>query len=192
MIAQEKIDYVINFIKKNVDVHYHYHSYEHTQYVFKAAQEIIAHEKLSKYDTELILMAALFHDTGFIYGNNDHEENSCIIAANKLKEWDYDDADIRIIEGIIMATKIPQNPKTHLEEILADADLEYLGTDMYEEISEQLYQELLFVNKDLDKNRWLDIQISFMKKHHFFTTFCKENRSAKKQENLQKLVNDKT
>jgi uncharacterized protein len=178
MIAQEKIDYVINFIKENVDVHYHYHSYEHTQYVFKAAQEIIAHEKLSKHDTELILMAALFHDTGFIYGNKDHEENSCIIAAKKLKEWDYDDADIRIIEGIIMATKIPQNPKTHLEEILADADLEYLGTDMYEEISEQLYQELLFANKDLDKNRWLDIQISFMEKHHYFTTFCKENRSA--------------
>ena len=42
-----------------------------------------------------------------------------------------------------MATEIPQNPKTHLEMIMCDADLDYLGRYDFETISNNLYTEFL-------------------------------------------------
>ena len=40
-----------------------------------------------------------------------------------------------------MATKVPQSPKNHLEEILCDCDLDYLGRDDFEKISNNLFSE---------------------------------------------------
>ena len=82
-----------------------------------------------------------------------------------------------------MATKIPQSPKNHLEEILADADLDYLGRDDFEKISERLFQELALN----DRNEWNKIQISFFEKHNYFTDSAKRMRNEKKQENLEKI-----
>ena len=49
------------------------------------------------------------------------------MAKEELPKFGLSEKDIELICGMIMATKIPQNPKTKLEKIIADADLEYLG-----------------------------------------------------------------
>jgi hypothetical protein len=89
---------------------------------------------------------------------------------------------------MIMATQIPQSPENKLEEILADADLEYLGTEAFERTANDLFRELQSINPDLTEEKWLNTQISFIGKHHFFTGFCKENREQTKQVYLQKLL----
>jgi len=48
---------------------------------------------------------------------------------------------------MIMATKIPQSPKNLLEQIICDADLDYLGRERYEENSLLLLQELRLKKK---------------------------------------------
>jgi hypothetical protein len=92
------------------------------------------------------------------------------------------------IYGMIRATKIPQNPLTLQEKIVADADLEYLGTDLFYPISQHLYHEFRHFNPELTVERFNEIQVNFIRKHRYHTTFCKTFRSSKKQKNLQELI----
>jgi len=89
-----------------------------------------------------------------------------------------------------MATEIPQMPKTKLEEILADADLEYLGSSYFEIKADKLFNELQHLNPSLTGEEWNKAQISFLQKHHYFTGFCKENRESIKQMYLNKLIHN--
>ena len=181
-------EFVINLLKNNLPEKYYYHNPEHTIYVQEKAMEIGSHEKCTEEEMELMEIAALWHDTGYIKMYRQHEEQSCILARKYLPEYGLSSIDIEKICGMIMATKIPQTPKNKLEEIIADADLEYLGTETFEIKSEDLFHELQSLNPLLTKDKWDEMQISFLQKHHYFSRFCKENREPVKQDYLNKLI----
>jgi len=144
-------------------------------------------EKLNKKDTLLLKVAALYHDIGFIKGSKNHEEESCKIAKRHLKSDGFSKEDIDKICGMIMATKIPQQPKNELENILADADLEYLGTKEFWKIGDLLFEELRYDHKDMTRNQWDNIQISFLSMHKYHTKFCKQYREKYKRQHLEHL-----
>ncbi len=118
-------------------------------------------------------ITALFHDIGYLESNIDHEERGCTIAADWLSRYDIAFQDLQAIKGMIMATKLPQKPKTHLEKVIADADLLYVGTTQYEKISMKLYSEFRFYNPELDHLKWVNLQIDFLSSHSYHTAFCK-------------------
>lgn len=160
-----------------------YHNADHTRYVLKKAVFLANESRVNEAEISLLKLAALFHDTGFIHGSKYHEETSCEIAKSYLSR-DYSESELAKIYGMIMATKIPQNPQTELEKILADADLEYLGTDHFKEVGQSLYEELKHSIPDFSQQAWDELQLAFMEKHHFHTDYCRQNREPKKQENL--------
>ena len=71
----------------------------------------------------LLKVAVLYHDLGFTRVYKNHEEVGIEIAQAGITRVRFYRKEIDIIAGMIMATKIPQNPKTQLERIIADADL---------------------------------------------------------------------
>lgn len=180
-------DKVIARLEAELPEHYTYHSADHTRYVVKKAEQIAIKEKVSKNNVKLIKIAALYHDIGFIENSANHEEISCKIAAKDLKSLQFSQKDIDKICGMIMATKIPQSPKTHLEAILADADLEYLATSRFKEIGDMLYEELKTQNPKFNQKQWNELQISFMSKHEYHTDYCKRYKEWRKQKNLDGL-----
>mgnify|MGYP006205571307 CR=1 FL=1 len=104
-------------------------------------------------DFLLIKLAALYHDTGFLEVYKGHEEVSCVKATRELTAVGLGDAAIQRICGMIMATKIPQQPHNLLEQILADADLDYLGRTDFFPISNKLRTEFIdhkIVNTNVD------------------------------------------
>ncbi|TFV93662.1 HD domain-containing protein [Algoriphagus kandeliae] len=163
-----------------------YHNPAHTQYVTEKALFLAGIEKISKGEVELLQLAALFHDTGFIENPKNHEEIGCGIATEYLKDLVSKD-DLKKIHGMIMATKIPQSPTNQLERIMADADLEYLGTDDFERQGNALYEELLHFNSSLSEQAWNELQLTFLEKHHYHTDYCKKYREPKKQENIESV-----
>ncbi len=181
-------EYVLNMLSTELPKQYFYHCPEHTLYVQEKTQEIGRNEGCSEDELNLLNIAALWHDTGYIriYGN--HEEQSCLLAQQYLPEYGLSADDIDTICGIIMATKIPQSPKNKLEEIIADADLEYLSADTFEIKSQDLFHELQWLNPMLTEKKWNEMQISFITKHKYFTRFCIENREPVKQIRLDKLI----
>ena len=139
---QSMQDFVISLLKANLSEFYYYHNYEHTLYVIEKVVEIGLYEKCTNEELELVTIAAMWHDTGYIETYKDHEEESCKLARHYLPGYGVPAADIAKICGMIMATEIPQMPKTKLEEILADADLEYLGSSHFEIFSYALFPPL--------------------------------------------------
>jgi uncharacterized protein len=165
-----------------------YHSPKHTRYVLEQAEYISIQENVSEHDLYLIKTAALFHDIGFIQQYKDHEEAGCEITREFMERYSFDPIDAEKIFGMIMATKIPQKPHTLPEKIVADADLEYLGTDLFHKVSLFLYKEMLYLDPDLDLKSFNQIQIKFLSAHTYHTDFCKNHREEKKLEKLRELM----
>ena len=181
-------EFVVKLLKDNLPLFYFYHNEQHTLYVLKKAVEIAEHENCSPAELRLIKAAALWHDTGITETYVGHEEISCRLASKYLPDFGFSMDEISAIRGMIMATKIPQSPHNKLEEIIADADLEYLGTDRATEISSLLFRELQYIDGSLTKDEWINKQIPFLKSHHYFTKYLKGKREHEKNRYLKFLT----
>lgn len=180
--------FVISLLNDNLPPNYYYHNYEHTLYVLDKAMEIGQHENCTELQVKLLVAAALWHDAGYIKTYNNHEEAGCELAAFYLPGYGYSPEEIEKVKGMIMATKLPQSPKNKLEEIIADADLEYLGTADAGIWADRLYQEWHALDKTLTREEWQHKQVSFISNHHYFTDYCKSTREPLKQRYLNDLV----
>lgn len=178
---------VMKMLRDQLPPHLYYHNPEHTIDVIESAGRIAVSEGCSHEEILLLKLAALFHDTGYVKDMREHEKRGCEIAMEMLSANNVDPDKIRIICGIIMATKIPQSPKTKLEEIICDADLDYLGRTDYFPIAENLYREFLAYEKINNEKDWIDLQQDFLRSHTYFTKTSVKLRQSGKQENLGKI-----
>jgi uncharacterized protein len=183
-------DFVMGLLRDNLPENYLYHNPDHTLYVIQKAMEIGRQELCTEDELEFIRVAALWHDTGYTKTYKDHEEQSCILARHYLPEFGYTEEYITRICDMIMVTKIPQLPKNKLEQILADADLEYLGTEEFEMKSGCLFKELQSVKPFYTKAEWNHAQVSFISNHHYFTLYCQQIKEPVKKKHLLKLTGD--
>jgi len=188
---KEVRSYVFNKFKNELPPEVVYHNFDHTIEVVNAAFEIGKAENISDKEMEALLLAAWFHDIGNIKGYENHEEESEKIAVHFLEEKNFKQDKIAVIEALIDATKMPQQPKNKLEEILCDADLVHLGKKDFKEKSEllKLEWELLGV-KDLSQFDWCCENEQFLISHSFFTDYAYENFNHQKAVNLLKLKKD--
>ena len=182
-------DFIIDKLKRELSADLTYHGLHHTLDVFDITKELCNIEAVTSREAVLLKTAALFHDSGFTINNKDHELLGCQIAQKELPKFGYSDEEIEQICGMIMATKIPQNPQNHLEAILCDADLDYLGRDDFFSIGATLYEELKAYNVLQNEEAWNRLQVSFLEKHTFFTPTSIERRAQKKALYLDQLRN---
>ena len=168
----------------------HYHNVEHTLHVIEAAEKIAIQENLGDDDIILVKTAALFHDSGFLLQYDQNEVIGCEISKEILTEYGYSDINIEKISNMIMATAIPQAPKNKLDEILCDADLDYLGGDDFIQISNQLRSELKEKEKNFTEKEWLTFEIAFLEKHTYFTKYSQAHREEQKQKRLNDLKHE--
>ncbi|SDD83105.1 HD domain-containing protein [Mucilaginibacter pineti] len=184
MQIEQAREFILDKIKRELPACFHYHNADHAVDVYTAAGQIARAEGIEAHDTALLLTAALFHDSGFITGQVDHELNSCKIARQYLPAFGYSADDIDQICTIIMATKMPQNPQTRLGEIICDADLDYLGRNDFFILSKRLFSELVITDHLETELEWDKLQVVFLEKHHYFTKTAISLRAAAKQQHL--------
>ena len=183
---QDAFDKIEAFLLKELPSHYTYHSIEHFRDVVKQVERIAKKEKVDKSGILDLKLAAWLHDVGYIWGPIDHEKKSVEYAKVILNEMKFPKSKVSLITGMIMATKMPQSPKNHFEQIICDADLDYLGRNDYEDISSNLLKELEIDQKITNLN-WLKIQEKFLKSHSYFTLTSQKSREKNKQKRLRKI-----
>jgi len=165
-----------------------YHGLHHTQDVLKMAVEIATSEGIRGRELKLVKTAALFHDAGFVKNKHaGHEHEGCLMCLAYLPGFGYTAADIEIICGMIMATKIPQSPQNLLEQIICDADLDYLGREDFTKVGNSLFEELKLYHLIGDEQAWNRLQVNFLSAHRFHTRTNKTLRDPVKQRYLDKL-----
>lgn len=179
--------FIINKLNNELPGHLSYHNTAHTLDVVESARRIGEAEGITSANMELLLTAAYYHDAGFLFKTVGHEEESCRIAREILPGFGYDTGEIEKICGMIMATRLPQSPQNHLEQILADADLDDLGRDDFFAVGDKLFLENSFFGLDANPQEWRRKQLDFMKKHHYFTKSAINLRQAKKDANLERI-----
>lgn len=173
---------------RNLPQVYSYHNREHTTGVVTAAAQIGKNTGLTDDEMETLMIAAWLHDTGYVKGCVGHEKNSAQEAENLLKEWGAPTEKIKAVKNAIEATRMPQSPKSLVEEVLCDADLAHLSDENLLEHSETLRKEWSqTLNKTFTDDEWLENNLSFLKKHQYFTPFGRTVLQEKKKKNIKKL-----
>lgn len=178
-------------LKNELPKYLYYHSTEHIKDVYTATKQIAASEGVKGENLKLLLIAAMYHDSGFMIQAKNHEKLSCNIVKETLPDFGFSSEQIKKICGMIMATKIPQNPQNHLEEILCDADLDYLGREDFFNIGNHLFEELKTYKIVNTKRDWNRLQIGFLEQHNYFTKTAIALRKPQKDNYLQ-LLKEKT
>lgn len=183
--------FIVKKLNEELATNLYYHGFHHTVDVLNAAIMIAEVEDVRGDELTLLKTGALFHDCGFLRTYKNHEEAGCEIAREALPDFGYTVEDIDVVCGLIMATKIPQTPKTFLEQVICDADLDYLGREDFEFIASSLYRELTENKLIANEQDWNRLQVKFLSSHKYFTFFSKRLREKPKQTHLsdiQKIV----
>lgn len=180
--------HIIKVLERGLSSKLHYHSIAHTKDVVKAVERYALLEGVTDEGLFLLKSAATYHDAGFV---EDYERNEPIgarMAEEILPKYGYSEQHIAQIKELIFVTQIPHKPKNHLEEIICDADLDYLGRDDFHEIADKLRRELKEHGKIDSDRKWDELQVSFLRMHTYFTPTAIASRSEKKAKNLQEVL----
>lgn len=188
MLYRELENHVFRLLASELADNLYYHDIKHTADVIRAAERLCFLEGVVGQEALLVKTAALFHDCGFTRQYIDNEDCAIEMAHEILPNFGYSAHHIKTVEEIIGVTRIPHNPQNHLQEIMCDADLDYLGREDFPPISDNLRRELVAYNIIKTPKEWDGIQVRFFGLHKFFTASAIKMRSAKKQEHLQMIM----
>ncbi|MDD2195738.1 MAG: adenylate/guanylate cyclase domain-containing protein [Bacteroidales bacterium] len=180
-------EFIFDKLEKGLPTNLYYHNLKHTVDVYTQVELIGRAEGVDHEEMLLLRTAALFHDAGHLIDYDTHEEMAVKLAREILPEYQYSDEQINLISELIMSTKLPPQPKSLLEEIMCDADLDYLGRTDFIPVSDTLYKELHEHGKVGTLREWNYIQTQFIEKHSYFTKTARKLRNVNKRSQLDKL-----
>lgn len=179
--------HIMKLLEQHLSKDLHYHSIAHTKDVVKAVERLALSEGVTDEGLFLLKSAATYHDAGFIEQYDENEPIGVRLAQEILPKYGYTQEHIDRIKELIYVTKIPHAPSNKLEEIICDADLDYLGRDDFHEIADKLRHELRDHGKINSDRQWDEIQIKFLTSHRYFTKTAKKTRLKKKLANLEEI-----
>ena len=160
--------YVEPLLGPGLDPRLTYHTLAHTRYVAEQAQALAAAAGLGPDDTDALLVAAWFHDTGYLDVYDGHEYRGMARAADWLRAQGAPAARIAVVENLIRATHRDEPANTELEKLLVDADLSNLAAADFRARAERLRTEWeLALDKTYSNVEWAELQLQFMLAHRY-------------------------
>lgn len=165
-----------------------YHNLDHAKAVAKASKTIGTACRLSAEELEGVILAAWFHDAGYVEAIEGHEEKSVEIATAFLREQAYPPKRIAKVAGCIRATKMPQNPRNLMEQVLCDGDISHLASKDFLEVSELIRLEIEHrMGRKLSEAEWLTMNTVFVAGHQFHTDYARSKYAPQHAANLAAL-----
>jgi predicted metal-dependent HD superfamily phosphohydrolase len=187
-LIEDISQYISKLFDKRLPASFLYHNIRHTKDVVYTSSVIAEKSGLDNDDTELLLIAAWFHDTGYTESIEYHEEKSARIAEEFLTGRNVPQEKISVVTRAILSTKIPQRPGNDIEKILCDADLAYMGSSDFIEKIKLLREEWsLTLNKTYTDYEWLIASMNFIESNSFHTESAHKIFEGKRKENLALL-----
>jgi len=180
--------YALSRLEKELPADLTYHSLAHTRdEVLPAARRLAAMIGVPEAELRLLETAAVYHDLGYTSQRQEHERMGADLVAQILPGFGFGPAHISAIQDMIMATQLPQSPRTLLEQILADADLDVLGRDDFLTRNTDLRAELAASGTRVSDQRWYGGQLQMLENHRYWTAEARSIRDATKQRNIELL-----
>ncbi len=186
-LIEQAEQFIKELFKDKLSPEYTFHNFDHTLSVVNGVKELCEHEKVNKSDEEMIVIAAWFHDAGYINGSFNHEKLSVIIASEFLKENDKSEEYISAVSDLINATTYTNTPSTLFEKIIRDADYSHLTSDTYDSTSDLLRKEWESVEQKIYTDlEWEISNLRFLTKvHTYHTDYAISNWGKSKEKNIE-------
>jgi uncharacterized protein len=186
--AEGALRYALSRLERELSPELTYHNLWHTaEDVLPAAQRLAALMGVSPEDARLLEIGAAYHDIGFVVRRQEHERAGAELAAQVLPGFGFTSEQVAAVQGMILATRLPQSPRTPLEEILADADLDVLGREDSLARSQALRAELASFGAPVAETEWYRRQLKFFREHRYFTSAARSLREEGERRNIEAL-----
>ena len=177
--------YALARLENELDPRLSYHSLAHTRDdVLPAVTRLALLAGIGVEERLLLETAALYHDIGYVESRFEHESISARLAAAALPAFGFSQSQVATITDLILATKVPQSPKTYLGALLCDADLDSLGREDFFTLSKRLHRELGAYGQSLTIPEWYSNQLQFLQNHAYLTPAAAQLRGAGKRKNI--------
>jgi predicted metal-dependent HD superfamily phosphohydrolase len=192
-LTKKAEQFVTDLFEKNKHDTLLFHNHEHTKTVVARAKEIASQYELSEREQAILIIAAWFHDTGHLFVEPAvHEVKSIELMKGFFSKYVTEAEDfIPPIEDCILATRIPRQPKTLIEEIICDADTYHLGTKDFKTTNKQLKKEYIQRKLVSPNTNWNKKSLEFLESHKYYTPYCQGLLEEGKRKNIERL-RDKT
>ncbi|QJX46352.1 HD domain-containing protein [Hymenobacter taeanensis] len=163
-----------------------YHSPKHTAVVVKEAKALAEAAGLDNADQEALILAAWFHDAGYVDTYDGHEYRSMEIAEQWLTEHGYPPDRIALVKDIIKATHRDEPRETELQQLLVDADMSNLGREDFFANAELLRTEWeTTLGKTYSNTEWAETQLNFLLGTKYYTDAAKERYKEQFKANIK-------
>lgn len=168
-----------------------YHKYSHSGSVAERCTYLARAEGITWDDLEILLIAAIFHDTGYIVQYFDNELLWAKIARNFLMSMSYPEDKIEAIWELILATEPNyRKPKNKLEEIIKDSDSDNFWRTDFIEIMWHVKTEFEVADtRKYTDAEWHDLTLRRLLSHRYYTETQKNERDQQKLTNIEILNN---
>ena len=166
---------------------YTFHNQEHTQHVVAQVSRLAKAAQLSTFDTTKLLIAAWFHDVGYLKGAPQHEHRSAKAAKKFLEKHISEAFFISEVCQIITESNLHSLALHPLSFYLKDADLSHLGSDDYDMWFEKLVEEQKNTNTPFDASA--SNNLKFLKQHQYQTKEGLHFYQEGKEKVIQSLLN---
>lgn len=187
-IIQKSREYATHIIVEKLSKDFVYHDLHHTLSVLSNSLLLAKAYELSEEELEILTIAALFHDLGYLKVYQGHELASEQIATDFLTKEAYPAHKIKAVVSCIHATIVEESPKSISEEIIKDADLATLGSEKFDDYSKKLrYEWFHFCDELYTDTEWYEINYNFLNSHQYFTDEAKRIYGAGKVTNIAKM-----
>ncbi|MBC5842275.1 HD domain-containing protein [Flavobacterium sp. F-380] len=190
-LIEQAENFVCKLLKDKLSDSYTYHNFNHTLEVVNAVKTLAIAEDLNEVDTEMVLIAAWFHDTGYINGCDKHEISSSKIVPDFLIDKQKSSSYIETVCDVIQATTYNYNPTTVLAKVIRDADYHHFTTDDYFDRCELLREEWR-VMRQIEYNdlEWAKENLKVLRDYHtYYTDYARTHWEPLKQKNI-KLIEE--
>ena len=184
-LVKEAEAYVTKLFAAELPAKLTYHSLHHTEMVVKECRALAPAAALGPDDTEALLLAAWFHDTGYLDVYDGHEYRSMERAAAWLAERGVEAGRAQLIQDAIKTTHRDITPETELQKLLVDADLSNLAREDFRASAELLRTEWeVVLGQTYTSPEWAELQLNFMVAHKYRSEAGKERYKKTFKANL--------
>ena len=162
-----------------------FHSINHTIRVCKKADEFGKGSALNEDDYLALMLAAMFHDTGYAFNYSDHETESVRIFQDFIGTEEYDGSEM--VEQLILATGTSAEPlNSELEKIMHDIDRIGVGLPDFFEIGNMLRDEWAAKeNRKFSDGEWAQLQLDYLDQTGFLTEYGREKFGKQRLRNIE-------
>ncbi len=189
-IVKQAGEYVFKLFKNQLSKKLVYHNYRHTFETVNEARDLGEKQNLPEDELQDLVLAAWFHDTGYVNTYDGHEEESIRFAREWLEQQQFPADRIERIAKCIHATTHSVEPETLLQELLVDADMSNIGKDIFFSTAELLRVEWeIFKDKSFSDREWAQFQMDFLLSTTFYTHQAQRKYASQLGINIQEQRN---